>query len=60
MTRRANRSYTFGIRIDRERSAISAGGNVVQTARPRDVGALLFVIGLFLSLFLVTLLLPVR
>jgi len=32
----------------------------VQTARPRDVGALIFVVGLFLSLFLVTLLVPVR
>jgi hypothetical protein len=35
-------------------------GIVVQTARPRDVGALLFVIGLFLMLFVVTLLVPVR
>jgi len=33
-------------------------GISVQTARPRDVGALLFVIGLFLSLFVVTLLVP--
>jgi hypothetical protein len=32
----------------------------VQTARPRDVGALIFVVGLLLSLFLVTLLVPVR
>jgi hypothetical protein len=38
----------------------SGWGWAVQTARPRDVGALLFVIGLFLSLFLVTLLVPVR
>jgi hypothetical protein len=32
----------------------------LQTARPRDVGALLFVVGLFLMLFVVTLLVPVR
>jgi hypothetical protein len=32
----------------------------VQTARPRDVGALIFVVGLFLALFLVTLLVPVH
>jgi hypothetical protein len=32
----------------------------VQTARPRDVGALVFVVGLFLMLFVVTLLVPVR
>jgi hypothetical protein len=32
----------------------------VQTARPRDVGALVFVVGLFLMLLAVTLLVPVR
>ena len=32
----------------------------MQTARPRDVGALVFVVGLFLMLFVVTLLVPVR
>jgi hypothetical protein len=32
----------------------------VQTARPRDVGALVFVVGLFLMLFVVTVLVPVR
>jgi hypothetical protein len=32
----------------------------VQTTRPRDVGALVFVVGLFLMLLLVTLLVPVR
>jgi hypothetical protein len=32
----------------------------VQTARPRDVGALLFVAGLLLMLLVVTLLVPVR
>jgi hypothetical protein len=32
----------------------------VQTARPRDVGALVFVVGLFLMLLVVTLLVPVR
>jgi hypothetical protein len=31
---------------------------VVQTAQPRDVGALLFVVGLFVVLFVVTVLLP--
>jgi len=32
----------------------------VQTTRPRDVGALVFVVGLFLMLLAVTLLVPVR
>ncbi len=32
----------------------------MQTARPRDIGALLFVIGLFLSLFVVTLVVPIH
>ena len=32
----------------------------MQTAQPRDVGALVFVVGLFALLFLVTLLVPVR
>lgn len=36
------------------------GGIAVQTARPRDVEALVFVAGLFLMLFVVTLLVPVR
>jgi hypothetical protein len=30
----------------------------VQTARPRDVGALIFVVGLFVVLFVITLLVP--
>jgi len=30
----------------------------VQTARPRDVGALVFVVGLFAILFLITVLIP--
>jgi hypothetical protein len=30
----------------------------VQTARPRDIGALAFVVGLFLILFVVTAVLP--
>jgi len=36
------------------------GEFAVQTARPRDVGALIFVVGLFLSLLLVSLLVPIR
>jgi hypothetical protein len=32
----------------------------VQSAQPRDVGALVFVVGLFLLLFLVTALAPIR
>jgi hypothetical protein len=31
---------------------------VVQTARPRDVGALVFVVGLFLMLFVTSVLVP--
>jgi hypothetical protein len=30
----------------------------VQTARPRDMGALIFVVGLFVVLFVITLLVP--
>jgi hypothetical protein len=35
-----------------------SGGGVVQTARPRDVGALVFVVGLFLVLFVISAVLP--
>jgi hypothetical protein len=34
------------------------GGYAVQTARPRDVGALVFVVGLFVVLTLITVLVP--
>lgn len=34
------------------------GGFKVQTAQPRDVGALVFVVGLFVLLFLTTVLVP--
>ena len=39
-----------------------AGGCIVQTARPRDVAALVLVVGLFLVLFIVAVMLgsPVR
>jgi hypothetical protein len=52
------RSYNPESGPIRIRSGGLGWGIAVQTARPRDVGALLFVIGLFLSLFLVTLLVP--
>jgi hypothetical protein len=47
----------FGARIVRDRSG-QARGVAVQTAQPRDVGALAFVVGLFLILFVVTVMLP--
>ena len=43
-------------RTGRERSA--QWGIRVQTAQPRDVGALAFVIGLFLILFVLTVVIP--
>jgi len=33
---------------------------VVQTAQPRDVGALLFVVGLFVVMFVITVLVPIQ
>jgi hypothetical protein len=45
-------------RTDGDRSGISWGIFTVQTARPRDVGALIFVVGLFVVLFVITLLVP--
>lgn len=59
LTRRAGRSYTSTIGSTGKRSGFQAGGLAVQSAQPRDVGALLFVVGLFLALFVVTLL-PIR
>jgi len=35
-------------------------GEAVQTARPRDVGALVFVVGLFVMLFVITVLVPIH
>jgi hypothetical protein len=40
---------TIGTRIDR------AGGGVMQISQPRDLGPLVFVVGLFVILFVVTL-----
>ncbi len=37
---------------------IGSWGSVVQTARPRDFGALALVVGLFLILFILTLVIP--
>ncbi len=48
----------FTERTDRERSGNDLGGITVQTARPRDVGALVFVVGLLMLLLLTTLLVP--
>jgi len=56
-SRSPNRSYTAAIGSIRTVRLVG-WGIAVQTARPRDIGALLFVIGLFLSLFVVTLLVP--
>ncbi len=42
---------------DRDRFC-NFGGTRVQTTRPRDVGALVFVVGLFVLLFLTTALVP--
>ena len=36
------------------------GRYAVQTARPRDVGALVFVVGLFVTLFVITVLVPIH
>jgi hypothetical protein len=36
------------------------GRFAVQTARPRDVGALVFVVGLFVTLFVITVLVPIH
>jgi hypothetical protein len=44
--------------VGRERSGGKSGEFAVQTAQPRDVGALAFVIGLFLILLIVTAVLP--
>ena len=55
LSTRPTRSYTFSDRTARDRSATARGFIAVQTAQPRDVGALIFVIGLFLVLLVVTL-----
>jgi hypothetical protein len=41
---------------------MSGGGEIVQSAHPRDVGALALVVGLFLILFVVSVMLgsPIR
>ncbi len=45
-------------RTDRPGPVQSWRGYAVQTARPRDVGALVFVVGLFVVLTLITVLVP--
>jgi hypothetical protein len=42
-----------GIRFDQA----PGGGEIVQSAHPRDIGALAFVVGVFLVLFIVSLML---
>ncbi len=52
------RSYNLGTSSRDTRRAIGRWGCSVQSARPRDLGALVLVVGLFVTLFILTLVIP--